>query len=195
MFWWLQEARDLIINFTVTITYNSVLINPIFQLLTFVRCFSRSYCGSLDSNNSLALWKIVDDVVLINLTEFKVALKGKRIRRVIALNDLIARGYRQFLIDFMRLCRGNESLSVALMTILSMQVFHKRDYFAFTRAFAHGLFVIMKAESCRHGESRNAAGVPNIFQVTWIFVGSKLSEISRGEARLLLVNTHLFFIV
>ena len=106
----------------------------------------------------------MDDVVLINLTEFKVALKGKRIRNVITLNDLIARGYRQFFNDFMRLCRGNESLSVSLMTILSTQMFRKRNYSTFTRVFAHSLLVLMKSESCRHGESRNAAGVPNIFQ-------------------------------
>jgi len=106
----------------------------------------------------------MNDVVLINLTEFKVALKGKRIRNVITLNDLIARGYRQFFNDFMRLCRGNESLSVSLMTILSTQVFRKRNYSTFTRVFAHSLLVLMKSESCRHGESRNAAGVPNIFQ-------------------------------
>lgn len=169
-----------------------MLINSIFQLLTFVKYFQS---GSLDSYEILTTclsWKIMDDVVLINLTEFKVALKGKRIRHVIALNDLIARGYRQFFNDFMRLCRGNESLSVALMTILSTQVFRKRNYSTFTRVFAHSLLVLMKSESCRHGESRNAAGVPNIFQATWIS-SSKLYEISRGEARLTFVNFLLFF--
>lgn len=132
--------------------------------------------------------------MLINLTEFKVALKGKRIRRVTALNNLIAKRYRRFLIYFMRLCRGNESLSVALMTILSTRVFRKRDYSAFTHAFVHGLLMLTKSESCRHRESRNAAGVPNIFQA-WISVGSKLYEISRSEAHLPLVNFPLFYFV
>lgn len=148
----------------------------------FLKILSRSLLLR-DSNNLLTFWKIVDDVVLINLTEFKVVLKGKRICRVTTLNDLIMRGNRQFLIDFMRLCRGNESLSVALMTILSKCSVRKTRYSSFTCIRLRSLHEVnFKSESCRHRESRNAAGVPNIFQATWISVGSKLYEISRGEA-------------
>lgn len=127
----------------------------IYRSLIFTKYFWRSL--SSDSYNSLIFWKIID-YVLINLTEFKVALKRKKIH-------CIQRSHREKIPPMShRLCRGNESLCRSRWwRFCPCECLRERDDAACSHSRssrAHEIGVVSPRES------RNAAGVPNIFQAT-----------------------------